>query len=516
MHAIMTTRAQSSTDTYVWANPLGGSWSVAGNWTDASVGAVAQAAPGAGSLVVVGTGASEADLVLSAPLTITRLTVTASGGDAPMVLWGGGLTVAGLFSMNAADGYSAAVMELDAWSSLSVVAAQMTGKLQVGGGSHFSVKAGTVLGANTLIEALDGGTIQTSIVVSNDYTGYGQTIAVDAASSFEVGTTGHAASGALTIDGGNVMAIAGSVLGNVVVNGTLTVAGGQSLTISGYGGSGFTGSAASITGTGTIALMQDSSLTLNAASATPTIQFSGQYATLYVGGVGTGLTGSAVLSGFDATDSIVADATITGVGYTQTTSQYGTLTLRSGGATVATYTLRGNYSNAAFHVSVTPAYVPGIGSINQAVVTMRTIGQAPVTPKLISGSGGADTLRAAGNGQTLTGSGGNDLLSGYARTTVAGGVYTDLTFKDKATGLDGDSIQGFSTTDRIDLIDMLPASARLSWQPSAGGFSTLTATDGTHTAHIGVSFPGVIPAGGFVASADGAGGTQILWSPTGH
>ena len=512
----MATQAQSSTDTYLWSNPLGGSWSVAGNWTDATVGAVAQAAPGAGSVVVIGTGASEVDIIVPAVLAITRLSVVASGGAAPVVLWGGSLTVAGLFSMSAASPYAVAALELDAWASLTVTAAQLTGKVQVGGGSHFTVKAGTVLGANSLIEALDGGAIQTSIVVSNDCTGYGQTIAVDAASSFELGSMGHAALGAVTIDAGNVMALAGTILGNLVVNGSLTVTGGQALSVAAYGGAGLPGAAASITGTGTIALMQDSSLTLAGTTLTPTIQFAGQYAMLNVGGATSSLVHGAVLSGFDATDSIVADATITGVGYAQTTSQYGTLTLRSGGATVATYTLRGNYSGALFHVSVTPAYVPGIGGINQAVITMRTIGQAPATPALIAGSGGADILRAAGNGQALTGGGGADLLSGFSRTQTAGGVYTGLVFKDKATGLDGDTIQGFGTTDRIDITDMLPGAAHFTWQPAATGASMLVATDGAHTAHIGVSFPGTVPAGGFVASADGAGGTQLAWSATGH
>lgn len=113
------------------------------------------------------------------------------------------------------------------------------------------------------------------------------------------------------------------------------------------------------------------------------------------------------------------------------------------------------------------------------------------------GSNGADTLIAGGANQTLTGSGGGDVLVGSA----AG--YD--TFLDRAINLNAATIQGLVTTDLIDITDLAFARASLTPTPGPTG-TTLNFTDGQHAGAIALD---VSPTSNFAMASDGHSGTFI-------
>jgi hypothetical protein len=114
------------------------------------------------------------------------------------------------------------------------------------------------------------------------------------------------------------------------------------------------------------------------------------------------------------------------------------------------------------------------------------------------GSDGDDTIKAGGINQTLTGGKGNDTLGGFA-----GGSDT---FRDSAAGLNGDTIQGFLASDRVDLTDLAFATAKLT--AVANDANTLvTVTSGAATSTFNMA--GTFSPDGFHLAADGAAGTIL-------
>ena len=109
---------------------------------------------------------------------------------------------------------------------------------------------------------------------------------------------------------------------------------------------------------------------------------------------------------------------------------------------------------------------------------MQSVGSAPPQPAQIIGTAGNDTLVATANNQILTGLGGSDVLS------AAG--FTGIDFEDSSADLNGGTITAFGTTDLIDLTDMNPASATVSYTPGSPA-ATLVVTDGSHSATISLA-----------------------------
>jgi hypothetical protein len=128
----------------------------------------------------------------------------------------------------------------------------------------------------------------------------------------------------------------------------------------------------------------------------------------------------------------------------------------------------------------------------------------------------AATLNMGGLGFiTAIGSGGNDVIQagGAAQTLVAGGGLGDTlvgfagfgdTFKDTSADLNGVTIQNYGGNDVIDLTDLLPGSASLTFNAD-----TLTVTDGTHSAAI--SLTGSFTQAGFHLATDNHGGTTVTY-----
>jgi Ca2+-binding RTX toxin-like protein len=101
----------------------------------------------------------------------------------------------------------------------------------------------------------------------------------------------------------------------------------------------------------------------------------------------------------------------------------------------------------------------------------------------------------------VTGGSGNDTLVGFA------GGYDK--FQDTASGLKGDTISNFVSTDRIDVTDLIPGSATLT-APASGPKTIIAVSSGaTKASHL---MDGSFTRSGFTLSSDGAGGTIIAHS----
>jgi hypothetical protein len=115
------------------------------------------------------------------------------------------------------------------------------------------------------------------------------------------------------------------------------------------------------------------------------------------------------------------------------------------------------------------------------------------------GSSKADRITALSAGQTLTGRGGADILTG---SSADGDV-----FKDTASGLDGDTIGGFAGSDVIDITDLVPNAGLSLIYTQGSGSGTLTASEGTKSTTF--TLLGSFMQGQFTTASDGHGGLLI-------
>jgi hypothetical protein len=470
-------------DAYIWENANGGLWSATLNWLDSTTGSAATSVPNASNAVTITGGINQDFTNIAGTGAAAQLAI-----NNDVLLWGT-IGVAGAVNL----GY-AADLDLDGGATLGAgcLALANCASLEVGG-SALTVTGGASLTAGFLA-AINGGTVRLGGLIANSLnTGLAietGLIAVDDDSSVEIGTTGGAALGAITIDTGLSAAVTGTMDGNLVVNGVLGVEGGGALTVDATdpfgGGQG-------IGGSGTLVLSENSRLTLGVADSAA-IRFGDPAGTLVLDALPSGTIG-----GFSSSDIIEiaggGTASATGLSYTQTSNSIATLTLTKGGRTVGTLTLAGSYAGDLFHLSLDTA--------GDGLITLQTIGTAPVQPSLIVGSAGYDILTATANNQTLTGLGGNDALSAAA--------FTGIGFTDTSADLNGSVITSFGTTDLVDLTDMNPATVSVVYVPGTNGAATLVVTDGTHTATIGIAFTSGLPAGFFATSTDGAAGTDVRY-----
>ena len=95
----------------------------------------------------------------------------------------------------------------------------------------------------------------------------------------------------------------------------------------------------------------------------------------------------------------------------------------------------------------------GAAAINGSGTDVANVITGSSGANRLLGRGGDDTLNGGLGNDTLDGGDGNDLLTGGAGAdTLSGGSGSD-TFRDSAAGLNGDTIVGFSTDDRIVISD---------------------------------------------------------------
>ena len=129
------------------------------------------------------------------------------------------------------------------------------------------------------------------------------------------------------------------------------------------------------------------------------------------------------------------------------------------------------------------------------------------------------TLNASDGTIDVTGNvqgGGVSTISGNGSIEFGGSVFQDVDFEAGATGtliLDHsssdvpDEIYGFASGDQIDLKDINFAAGHTLTFNAALNESTLSVTDGTHTANL--NFIGNYTAGSFSLASDGHGGTLV-------
>ena len=462
-----TATANTSKDSYNWLGTSIGGWAAAANWNDTTLNTTPTTVPGSGnavtitgtSLVAIGGNGAAASLTDSANLLLT-----------------GQVTVAGQLKVNALSGPPAA-LTLDAGAQITAASAMINGRLQAGGGSSATVTGTATVQAGTML-ALNGSTIKLGALVGNS-----EIIAIDANSRITVGAVASPSAGALTEATGSTIALSGAIYGNVVANGVVSVAAGASLSIdmNDKATSDPYGASPGITGTGTLTLSENSTLSLGATDSVA-IQFNGPNATLALAKIPT-----ATISGFVAGDQILLDQPVTGAAFSQATN---TLTLTSGTTAVGALKLSGNFSGSAFHLDSS-------ANGTTAVISLQSLGVAQPQPTLIQGTAATDILSATANGQTLIGLGGGDTLNGAN--------FTAITFKDLTANLAGSAIQHFATTDVLDFTDMISASTTTTY---TGG--TLTVGDGTHSASLNLS--NFSASGAFHVASDGAFGTKLTWS----
>ena len=220
----------------------------------------------------------------------------------------------------------------------------VTGALSFGGS-----RTNPLVFSSNALNLASGGAAQVASVAMTPNIG-GATIAIDALSSLEIGTTGGAAAGRLTIDADGVLAGSGAVSAPAITNQGRIVAQGGTLSV-----------AAPIDGAGSMQIGAGATLYLYAGASSQPIAFTGAgatlevtTATLRVGTVFTSvLSAQGLISGFVATDVIyyAGNAVITSAIWTPGTAGQGTLTLRSGSAAAGTLALAGNYAGQSFVVT---------------------------------------------------------------------------------------------------------------------------------------------------------------------
>ena len=220
----------ADTDSFTWSNQYGGLWETASNWYDTTVGSPVIAAPGAASTVSITGGIGDNFTNIAGTGATAQLSIANE-----VLLWGT-VAVGGSLTLLPASGVKGAAtdLDLDGGANLTAVSLNMGvgSSLVVGGTSTLKV-SGTATLAGGFLLATNASTVQFGGLIANGFAGsyglnYG-TIAVDDNASLEIGTAGGAAAGAITIDRGQSVAICGTIDGNLVLNGTLSVQAGSSL-----------------------------------------------------------------------------------------------------------------------------------------------------------------------------------------------------------------------------------------------------------------------------------------------
>ncbi len=399
----MTSRA------YVWLSTNGGTWSVASNWDDVTDGIdPSLTVPGINdSVTVVGpSGASVQTIAGPGAAAFASLSgnTRLSGAFTFTSLMAGAGGAGGLLEFLAHDSLSAGTATIASGSLLCGGTATVSGTLTVG-------QAGA--GAATLY-ATSGGSVQAAAL---DMGNALSAITIDPTAHVEVGNTGGAAAGALTVDAGSALAGQGdaNAYGAVVNNGLITAQGG-------------TLSLGSLTGTGTLDVAAAATLELNGRTgAGQSIDITGALATLAIATEFDAPAGS--ITGFAPGDAIdELGSPITGASFSQTGTAGGVLTLSYGSQTADTLYLAGNFTGDVFLPSADGA---GGTDITVAPAVVSTGGASPGTSTpddYIWTAAGAGAWNVAANwqdssrgtGTAAIAPGVNDLV------TITGGAHAFL------------------------------------------------------------------------------------------
>ena len=397
-----------------WIGTSGSLWNAAASWSDGvpatSADAVTVTGPAAFYAIIAGPGDAASLSLLSGTslrgaFSLGALTVGASGAIAAVNVTTGSVVNAGLASI-------------------------LDGKAQVAGsGAKLIVSGALTIGAaatafdynfvsNTLAISA-GGLVQAASVGLQASPLTTDAITIDATSIFEIGSSGGAASGKLTVDAGHQLAGAGTITAaaGMLNQGTVTAQGG-SLRITGV-----------IGGAGQMKIGAGGTLDLSSATAdSNAIAFAAPAGTLLVGGA---IRQQGAVTGFAQGDTIgyVGNATVTSAVYLSGTTGTGTLTFKSGATTLGSLTLAGNFAGYSFQVT------PGAASF-QSNVTL-------ITTPVAAGPASAGTATPDAYAWTHGGSGAWGVASNWqdlttrSAATIAPGINNFVTL----TGLGGTAYQ---------------------------------------------------------------------------
>ncbi|MDQ2739411.1 MAG: hypothetical protein M3Y35_12535, partial [Actinomycetota bacterium] len=386
-------------DTYLFNATPGGLYGSASSWQDITTGTIAAQPPSYGNPVTLAGGAVYTN-VTGSGFAASVATI----GD--VLVWGtlvAGSRLAGVTGAFTQTG----TLALDGAADLALAGtASVGGLIQIGGGSTLAAAGGVTFSNNSASLVVVGGSfVQFPTLLASGGSYDTSVITVDSASMVEFGSVGSLTVGALTIDRGLTANLAGSINGNVVVNGTLIAAG--TLSVGPLGST-----ASSVSGTGTLELMFGDTLSV-AGPDTAAILFSQVSSGNYSSTTETLTLGNsmptATISGFAKGDVITVGLTVTNV-----TWNGAKLTLLNGGTTVGSLLLSGTYAANQFQVQLSPN---GLSSIITYAATPSTAGGNSV-------SGNTD---------------------GYTWTNVSGGVcsvasdWTDTTAGATPTAAPGSS-----------------------------------------------------------------------------
>ena len=334
------------TDGFAWISTSSGNWNAVANWQDTSTHVNAAAVPGANNAVQLNGSSSAAPLTISGTASSASLsevgTIQLSGAFATGAVTVGSQTVSGSLALASSTTLAATSGDVE----FGALAANGSGaKLTVSG----TLTVGGARGSGTSTYVADklslsnGASAQVGGVAMPNSPG-GNSISIDATSSMEIGTTGYAVPGTLTIDPGGVLQGIGLITPTtgVVDNGTIGAEGGP-LQI----GSG-------ITGSGQLVIGGNALLSLYGGTSQLPVSFAGADGTLQLTLTASGaLTENGTINGFAPGDTIlVASSTpVTTVAYTAGANGTGTLALIDGAATIGTLTLTGNFTGDWFEVN---------------------------------------------------------------------------------------------------------------------------------------------------------------------
>ena len=502
---------------------------------------------GAGSLAITG---GTADFNTGAQLTIAR--VTQSGGAANFLT---SLTDSGVWSQSAGTLAVAASRIL----TLSGAGDSFAGTLAGGGtlaitGGTTTFNAGAQLTIAKVVQSGGTANFGASLTDAKIWSQSAGTLAVAAGRILTLSGVGDsfagtlAGAGTLAIAGGTTTFNAGAQLGvakviqsggtaNVEASladgkiwsqsaGTLAVASGRTLTLSGVGDS-FAGTLA---GAGTVAITGGTDLltgTTIAAATHVTITGAGVTlaGTIANSGAITATTTSLTVAAAGATLSGGGHLTLTGaatnklLGATATATLTNVNDLIQGGGQLGDGKMR-LVNDAAGKITGDAAAALVINTGTAAIANAGTITAA--------GGGGVQIKSAVVNNGTLSVTAGTLIVSGAVagtgKATIAGGTADfastfsqNVAFTGTTGVLElaksqtyGGSISGFSHTGTtsLDLRDIAFASASEAKFSGTTAGGTLTVSDGTHTAKI--KLVGDYTHASFTASSDGHGGTKVV------
>jgi len=320
----------SSNNNYSWSNPA--NWKLGAS--DATV------APGINDTVSI---ANSIDTV-----------VVGDGNAATLTL--GGAVLQGSFTVSGGVNVTGDPSSVLAGSDLTAgsIAINDGGTLLVAGTGAQVTDAGTISvnGALSAVAVANHASVRAaSLDLESAYN-----VTIDDTASMEIGAGGSGAIGKLTVDAGAIVTVGGRsiastgimIQADVIDDGTIALAdGGSALSIDG-----------DVTGTGSLLIGQDGTLTLDGATITPDMVFQGSGGTLdFAQTAVPSVTGTINLE-------------LDNASWAPGGGGLGTLTLSNTGTTLASLTLAGDFSSDTFNT------VPGTG--NGSPFGTRIVLDAPV------------------------------------------------------------------------------------------------------------------------------------------